>query len=317
MLYFLPPPQYAVTVVGPAADVASFNEDGLIAGLRGRVAFVVQKGQAIWSGDGYTLIAGPNVKGQVALVGAGGLAKWSGGKVELCADVGSFGGLTKLGNVPDQLLGIADDGTILGVAHGLDNAFALIQSPAPPEPRPLLGFLPLAMSADGKLAGTADVGSPAANPSAFLDSTPLDPPAADGKPLPRLHPSAIARDGTVVGWRFEGSSHVAFQWKAGKLTLLHHPAEGDDDEPLAVNSKGQMLVISRQQYLVDADNWSTREAIELWSGESASVNLSGGTALPNGWVVTQAFAINDAGQILADASRPDQPDESLVMLTPK
>ncbi len=316
MLYFLPPPQYAVTVIGPAADVASFNEDGLIAGLRGHVAFVVQNGQNTWSADGYTLIAGPNAKGQVALVGAGGLAEWSNGKVEPCTDIASFGGMAKLGNIPDQLLGITDDGTILGLAHGLDHVFALIQSPAPPQPRPLLGFMPLAMSADGKLAGSSGFGSPAANPSAFLDSTPLDPPSADGKTLPRLHPSAVARDGTVIGWQFNGDSHVAFQWKDGKLTFLHRPPEGDDDEPLAMNTKGQMLVITRQQYLVDADNWSTREAIEVWSGDSASTNLSDGTALPNGWILTQPFAINDAGLILANASRPDEPGESLVVLKP-
>lgn len=319
MLLFIPPPRYAVTVIGPAASVASFNDDGLVAGLRGHLAFIVQNRQTVWSADGYTLICGPNASGQVALVGPNGLAKWDNGNLETCTDIASMGGMARLGKIPDQLLGITDHGTVVGLAHRLDHVFALIQSPAPLQSMPLLQFLPLAMSPSGKIAGASGLGSPGSNPSAYLDTAPLDPLPADRKPLPRLHPSAVAPDGTVVGWRFDLNGHVAFRWKAGKLKLLPLPPKGGDDEPLFVNDKGQMLGILRRLFPIDVSDgrpWGSAESVGIWTDDSDLIDLDNPDILPDGWHLTTPFAIDNSGQILGNASRPDQPGAYLVVLRP-
>ncbi|HEX5324974.1 MAG TPA: hypothetical protein VFW40_14415 [Capsulimonadaceae bacterium] len=121
--------------------------------------------------------------------------------------------------------------------------------------------------------------------------------------LGQLNPVGIGNNGEIVG---ETSSQLPAVWSSGKMSLLpvpgRSPNNGVTATVVSINSSGEVVGFVQT---------GTGDIPTLWSGGKA-FNLTSDLSA-SGLTVGQLFAINDSGQILAEAG-DNNTDEIVIMM---
>jgi uncharacterized membrane protein len=127
--------------------------------------------------------------------------------------------------------------------------------------------------------------------------------------------TAINDDGVVVGYSIVNNHRQPFVWKpnaedptTGVMAALPLPAGVTDATPFAINNRGEVVSFSNPALLWTAD------------GAVFDLNTLVTWDSPVPGHLTNAYALNDAGQIIATASydfdRNGTPESHYVLLTP-
>ena len=320
-------------------QAAGVNDDDMVAGITvgadgKREAFVWSRGRIVWRAPGFDHIVGPNAKGQVALGNDKGMYLWDRGKLKLCENH-MVSGLFNGKPIPNELLGIDDKGTVIGLIHGLEGAYAEIVWPKPVQqagfgsqampPSPGLGsgfpvfppFYPTAMGADGSLAGTKARQEFLGNPPdvkayAFYskagDLSPIGDRSAHHTPL------AISSSGEVVG-QTQAYRPNPFWWRAGTVVELPLPNEDSTGTAVAINVHSK--IVGKMNYAT-FDSQTSRQTgytqtAAVWVGGHMN-DLNGWLPATCEWRLTEAWAVNERGDILAVGYRKSKPGESSLVL---
>lgn len=228
---------------------------------------------------------------------------------------------------------------MIGLIHGLEGAYAEVVWPRPqqqwsglgsqaPEPGPGLGsgfpmfppFFPTAMGPNGSLAGTVGrsgflEGTSEAKAYAYYkkgdDLTPIGDTSA------HLTPLAISASGEVVGQTQAYRPHP-FWWRAGSVVEL--PLPNEDSTGAAVGINVHSKIVGKMNYATfdsqTGQQTGYRETAAVWVGGHLH-DLNDWLPSTCEWVLSEAWAVNEGGAILAVGCRKSDPDSTcLVLLRP-
>jgi|GEM_PF-4730840 len=323
---------YTATEVVADPIEAGMNSHGLVAGIhqtgQGQTeAFVWQDGKIVWHSPRYTMMAGPNEKGQVAFGNDKGLYRWEKGQVEPCRDVVTSSAMVPT-KVPNKIVSIDEDGRIVAIAEGIDNAYAILTWPKTPsivkstDGGPSILFRPAAIL--GKVVAGTSISPFSPSPSVPQGTCFVriaDQFATIGGTDTRPVPTAVASDGTVVGYL--NTNRLPFAWKAGTLNLLPLPPGNVPDHP----SIGEARSVNKHGDVAGFADWQIRTtrglATEtqsfhracLWQGGQVT-DLSPLIKSDFAWEAEEAWRIDDKGVVLAMGRKSRLSEESLLILSP-
>lgn len=319
-----PSPEYSITDIGPVPSIADdvspdISPSGAVS-LWSRTpsgavhACIWQSGNSsdLGAPDGYpnSIPRGINDHGQVAgwVVSTQNPVDSQATTRAFLADGHDMRLLGTLGGKNSRATAINGKGLVVGVADtagGFRHAFTFDGRKMADLGTLGTGIMSVAwaVNSDGVVAGAADTGKGARHAVIWKKGRIVDLGSLPGGRVSCAN--AIDDQGEVAGYAETPDGYHAFLWRGGAMqdlgTLKEEPSSA-----CGMNNMGQVVGSSGMgHYLLHAFLWQ--------NGHMADLNDA--IAPGSGWVLTQAVAINDSGEIVCLAHKADHRVHALL-LTP-
>jgi len=205
-------------------------------------------------------------------------------------------------NGSSEALGVNIAGDIVGVAASADGSDHAVRwhddtvtdlAPGSRDSRAV------AINAAGTIVGSAD--------GAMVSFTAAGPVPLAGLEAATGVAGALNNAGVVAGYTVDASGlRRAYTWQAGTVTPLPTP-DGEESVARGLNNAGTVVGYVR--------SGATSKGVVWLDGDLIVLDDALAPGAPAGWHITDAGAINDAGQICATASKPHEYPQ-VVLLKP-